>query len=482
MIASILLFSLKSVICSAVFAGYYMMALKNARMNSFNRVYLLAAALLSLLLPFARFEVHNIGPVAVAGFPLLHITAKGAEEVFTETAATNRFNWQAVLVTAYFTVSIVMILQLVIKSIWAYSLRRKGQSMTEEGFVLIKTDDPRAPFSFMNMLFWPTHMRQDSPEGQGILLHELAHIKQHHTLDKILMQIMLAACWLNPFNWLIKKELWLQHEFLADKDAVKDRDSETFARMLLYGVTHSSNRSIINPFFQSPVKRRLLMLTRPAGTYGFLRGFLSVPVLLMVTGLLAANTKESTVVSGSAKKIVMVLDAAHGGEDGGGKSIYGYVEKDLTLAVCKKLVSLSKEYNIEIITTRDGDAYPSLEERLRISNGTDAAIFISVHMKKSTDNDYELGVNPLSENYNKSILLASSIANKLKNQKIPVKVVDQGKAYIMRGNTHPALIMECGNLDDADNIALLKDDARAEILCRNILSGIVDYYSRAATK
>jgi len=252
MTASILTFSLKSMICSAVFVAYYMLALKNAQMNHFNRIYLLTAALLSLLLPFAGFELFHIGAVAaIPDFPLLHISAKGTDEALTNTGnAPRTFSWQTVLTIAYFTVTAMLVLKLAARFVWVYRLRRKGQAIKEDGFLFIKTSDPRAPFSFMNMLFWPVHMRQDHPEGKGILTHELAHIKQQHTLDKVFMELILAACWLNPLNWLIKKEIWLQHEFLADKSAIKDGNGETFARMLLYSVTDTANRSVLSPFFQ----------------------------------------------------------------------------------------------------------------------------------------------------------------------------------------------------------------------------------------
>lgn len=489
MIESILSFSLKSSMCSAIFAAYYMLALKNVQINGFNRTYLLAAALLSLLLPFARFEIFSAGPVAVPDFPVFDISAKGAEEVFINTgAAPGRFNWPLALTAAYFAVSVVMVVKLAAKFTWVYYLKTKGQRIKREGFLLIKTGDSRAPFSFMNMIFWPVHMRQDSTEGKRIFMHEMAHVKQYHTLDKIFMQLILAICWLNPFNWLIKKEVWLQHEFLADRYAIKDGDSETFARMLLYNITNPSGRTVISPFFQSPVKRRLLMLTQRGGnTYGFLRRFLSIPILFTTILLMSANTEKQANALRSPKKIVLVLDAAHGGKDVGGKSIYGHREKDITLAVCRKLVSLSGEYNIEIINTRSEDVYTTLQERLDISNSTRADIFLSVHVNKSTaadaaGNSYELGVNPQSRHYNKSILLASSIASKLKIQKLPAKVVDQGNVFVIRENRHPALLIECGNLDDAGNMALLRDEARTEILCRNILSGIVDYSTRLATE
>lgn len=487
MITSILSFSLKSMICSGIFMGYYLLVLKNAPANHFNRVYLLAAALLSLLLPFTSFDLFHIAPTSVPDIPLLDISGTGTAEAYTNVAATQHFNWQAVWASLYFAVASAMVLRLIAKFIWVYRLRSSGHNTIKEGFQLIKTDDPRAPFSFMHMLFWPTHMRHDSPEGNRILQHELAHIKQLHTVDKILMQLMLAACWLNPFNWLMRNELWLQHEFLADKQAIEDGDTETFAKMLLYSVTNTTNRSVISPFFQSPIKRRLLMLTRNGKSpFSLMRRFLAIPILFIAVLLMALDTDKSAVLR-SPEKIVLVLDAGHGGEDVGGKSIYGDMEKDITLSVCKKLTKLSSEYNIEIVPTRAGDTYPTLEERIKKGNSTDNAIFLSIHVNKNTTDDvrknnYELGINPKSKNYDKSRLLASSIANKLKDQNLTAEVVDLSKVYVIRESKHPALLMECGNLDDAENMALLKDETRTEALCRNILSGIVDYNTSLNTK
>lgn len=482
MIASILAFGLKSTLCSGLFTTYYLLALKNAQMHRFNRIYLLAAAALSLALPFVNLELSHIGPVAVSDFPLLQITGVGAQEAAAHTGPSDSFDWQAVLGQLYFALSAVMVLGLAMRSIQLYRIKANGQQEEREGFLLIRTDDPRAPFSFMNMLFLPGDLREDSPEGRSILMHEMAHIRERHTLDKLAMELMLAACWLNPFNWLIKKELWLQHEFLADKYAIKDGNGETFARMLLYSISNVSNRSVLSPFFQSPIKRRLFMLTHPCKSgNSFWRPVLSIPVLLTAVLLLAVNAKTSTALP-SPKKIVVVLDAAHGGNDAGGKSAYGYQEKDFTLALCKKLTVLSKEYNIEIIPTRTEDVCPSLQDRVQKSNSNNADVFLSVHINQSSavrDNTYQIGVNPKGKQYSRTMLLASSIAAKLKGQQLPVKVVDQSTSYLLRENKRPALLIECGNLDDADNIALLKDDARTETLCRNILSGIVDYNGRS---
>lgn len=478
---SILIFSLKSMACSAIFTGYYLLVLKKAPINNFNRFYLLAAAILSLVLPFARFGLGQVNPITVPDIPILSISGVGAEDAEPTASAGQIVDWSLLPVAAYFTITGIMLLNLALKSAWFYNLKRKGKQIKSDGFLLVETDDKRAPFSFMNMLFWPALMRHDNPESKGILLHELAHIRQYHTLDKMAIQLMLAFGWLNPFNWLIKRELWLQHEFLADRYAIGDRDGEAFAKMLLYGATEYHGRSLISPFFQSPVKRRLQMLTgAKACSNSILRRFMTVPVVLLAVVLLSANTSQPLAATPAKEKITIVLDAAHGGEDIGGKSIYGYEEKDITLAISKKLVALSAGYNIEIVTTRADDATATLQERVHISNSKDAAAFISLHVNKGASSNnrnagYELGVNPRSEYYDQSLLLASAIADKLKKQSLHPKVVDYGKAYVLRESRHPALLIECGSLDDAANMDLLHDEARTETLCRNILAGIAAY-------
>lgn len=487
MIASILGFSIKSMICSGIFGAYYVLALKNVQTNSFNRIYLLMAALLSVLLPFARLELFQISQDAVADFPLLQLSAKGAMAADTGAVGSGNVDWSAVLSTSYFTVSALMLAVLALSSARYLFMTGKERQELRDGVVLIRTDDPRAPFSFMNKLFWPAGLPLDSAEGRSVLMHELAHIRQYHTLDKMLMQLVLALCWLNPFNWFIKKELWLQHEFLADKYAIKDRDSESFARMLLYSVSGVSNSSILSPFFQSSIERRLLMLRQPAQhAYSRLRRFLSIPVLLLALALVSADSRQSADVVRAPKKISMLLDAAHGGNDAGGKSIYGYLEKDLTLTITRKLLALAEEYNIDFTTTRTGDVAASLEERLQLGQSSGAAAFISVHLRKGEANDgrgnsYELGLNPKSSNYNRSLLLGSAIAHRLKGQQLPAAVVDYSNAYVIRNNALPALLIEFGNLDDAENMARLNNDAQLETLCRNVLAGIVEYSARLET-
>jgi hypothetical protein len=175
-----------------------------------------------------------------------------------------------------------------------YKLKRKSAVLEMEGINLIYTNLEHAPFSFLNNLFWKESISMDSTYGQKIFKHELTHIHQKHTLDILFTQIVNAIFWMNPFNWLIQKELKAIHEFIADKEAIGNNDVEDFARLLLQA--HYGNH-FLNPthsFYYSSIKRRLIMLSTTHRTkFSYLRRVLVLPVSAMAIAALSVSTIES---------------------------------------------------------------------------------------------------------------------------------------------------------------------------------------------
>jgi hypothetical protein len=120
-----------------------------------------------------------------------------------------------------------------------------------DGFDFINTKEENAPFSFLNNLFWKETISLQDEGGQQIFKHEITHIQQKHTWDRIYCQVVASICWMNPMNWIIQKELMTIHEFIADEEAVGNENVEIFAKMLLQ--THYGNH-FLNPthhFFYS---------------------------------------------------------------------------------------------------------------------------------------------------------------------------------------------------------------------------------------
>lgn len=193
-------------------------------------------------------------------------------------------------------------------------------------------------------------------------------------------------------------------------------------------------------------------------------------VAMFVAMLFALSCKKSTELNRANRRMLVVLDAAHGGSDTGSKSDMGVLEKDLVLQACNKMAVIADNYNIDIIRTRIDDRDMSGDERLAIANRIDVDLFISVHIAKA-NNRYEMIVaheNPMPDDSRK---LVASIYSQLAAANIDTQYTEKG-VYVLKNNSHPAIAIECGNIDNPDHVAIMQDENR---LCKYILSGIVTY-------
>jgi hypothetical protein len=151
------------------------------------------------------------------------------------------------------------------------------------GFNLIETELDQAPFSFFDNLFWRKSIPMFDDTGTRIFLHELTHIRERHSYDKLFAQVMLCFFWMNPFYWLIQKELNVIHEFIADSKSIGDGDTESFAKMLLRSYNHGRHLNPSHSFFNSSIKRRIIMITTSRNAqYSYLRRVCALPIMLLV--------------------------------------------------------------------------------------------------------------------------------------------------------------------------------------------------------
>jgi hypothetical protein len=174
-----------------------------------------------------------------------------------------------------------------------FRLAHSMASRRMPGYTLIETDDPRAPFSFFHQLFWRRGADPEEPVNQKIFHHELAHIRGRHSWDGLFAQALCCIFWMNPFFWLLRRELAVVHEFIADAATGMEGDGEGFARMLLQSVNGGRFLEPAQGFFQSPVRRRLSMVVGGRGSrFSLWRKTLAAPVVLAVM-LMVSCSKEA---------------------------------------------------------------------------------------------------------------------------------------------------------------------------------------------
>jgi TonB-dependent SusC/RagA subfamily outer membrane receptor len=276
------IYFLRMLICSAILLAYYWLALRNERFHQWNRFYLLAAMLLSVIIPFFNIpiftrEEETTGVVYV-------LSALPWNSVHVSASETISWNWISFVKLIAIIVSAFLLLHLLVSVVRiVYMYRRHQHSSFREVNVVI-TEEQTAPFSFFKWLFWRSDIDPDSENGKRMLQHELTHISEKHSADKLFVELLLVAFWMNPFFWIMRRELFAIHEFLADQKAITKHDGAAFAAMILQAVHPSNAPALSNPFFSSQLKRRLVMITTShAPKYSYLRRVSGLALMIATT-------------------------------------------------------------------------------------------------------------------------------------------------------------------------------------------------------
>ncbi len=255
---------LKVIICSGILFGYYWFFLRNKIFHQYNRFYLLSAMLLSLLLPVLKINFWQPTASQNTAISVLQAVSTGDEYMSSMVIVADNDSWsmEQFYTWAYLFVSLLFLFVL-IRTLYRIMLLLKKYPVQEiEQVSFVNTEDASTPFSFFRYIFWNNNIDINTSTGRQIFKHEVAHVQEKHTYDKLFVNISLIFCWCNPFFWLYRKELNMIHEFIADRKAVEDSDTSAFAAMILQAAYPKQQFNLTNNFFYSPIKRRLIMLTK----------------------------------------------------------------------------------------------------------------------------------------------------------------------------------------------------------------------------
>lgn len=226
-------------------------------------------------------------------------------------------------------------------------------------------------------------------------------------------------------------------------------------------------------------------------TLAFLLGFASV--LLIFSGSTSASAETGGVVHNIPETVTVIIDAGHGGEDGGTQSSDGTLEKDINLQISLKLEKLLKlmGYNTVMVRSEDKLIYSGnpdttrarkvsdLNNRLEIAKAYPNAIFISVHQNFFTQSKYSGAQVFYSPNNENSKLLAESIQSSIVELIQPEngrKIKKSGSDIFLLDRIEiPAVMVECGFMSNPSESLLLKDEQYQKKTALSIADGINKY-------
>ncbi len=498
----LLIYIIKIIISSGLPYGYYCLFLRNKRFHHYNRFYLLLLSAVSILLPFINIPLHWLSgsDQHPAVFKTLQVVSfNNWEELATiNTVGNNWRHWltlQNGLYVLYTTGVATGLFMLTRSLVYISRIKNKYPFEIFNKTYFFQTSEKGAPFSFFRNIFWNEKIPLDTIGGQQIFRHELFHVNQRHSIDILFMELLCIIGWFNPFFHLIKKETRAIHEFLADEYAASSGNKFEYAELLLTYAIRQRTAGLTHPFFHHQIKRRIAMITKLdqlRRNSGYISRAMVLPLLLIIFCAFAVKlTRSNAAVQHSAADvpITIVVDAGHGGIDAGAKGASGIAEKDITLAITQKMFELAPQYNVKVVLTRNNDILPGnattiqegLHKRVEISEQAKPDAFISIHVntreEQTTSNSgFDAWVSGRKED-ERSKKLASTILGGLKNIYAVSDNIHQSPRgiWVLDNSNCPAVIIECGYIDNPADAAFITDKNNQEKIAKNILDAVVQF-------
>lgn len=232
-------------------------------------------------------------------------------------------------------------------------------------------------------------------------------------------------------------------------------------------------------------KKRIIFLT--------LAIFLPIGMFVLQTASNINTNKTVAIMATPVSSKTIIVDAGHGGEDGGAVSCNGVSEAEINLKIALKLQQLLEQSGSNVVLTRsDNNAIYDVDKktlrekknsdirnRVRIGNNSSADIFVSIHLNKIPENQYYGWQTFFKDGNEDGKRLANCIQNNLnetiqkENKRTPLKI---NNVYIIKHVEIPTVIVECGFLSNPEEERQLQHEEYQTKLAWGIYNGIMEFF------
>ena len=222
---------------------------------------------------------------------------------------------------------------------------------------------------------------------------------------------------------------------------------------------------------------------------------IAVLAVAMASVVIGQGSEYISVLSRQKTPPTVIIDAGHGGFDGGAVALDGTVEKDINLKIALTLRDFLRGSGFKVIMTRESDVSTDdvetdkisirkksdLKNRLELMRDNPEAVFVSIHLNKFTTsaaNGSQVfysakteGSESLGESIQKSIVRLLQPDNDRVNKRAT------SSTYLLYNATVPAVLVECGFLSNTAELKRLKDETYQSKMAFSVYCGIMDYFS-----
>lgn len=353
---------------SAIIAVFYMVYKLLLQRDTFfqsNRWFLLAGLLVALTIPMVVIPIYiEYTPIDTSNF-----TFENAAIAHPVNTGLELIDYAMITyglgVAFFFTRFIIQITSLAL-----VILKNKKEERAK--YTYVKTQTDLSPFSFFKWIVYNPEQFNET-ELEQIIAHEKVHANQYHSVDILLTHLACIALWFNPFIWLYNKYLKQNLEFIADNIAQSKFNSKNYQTTLLKTSVPTHQLALSNNFYNSLIKKRIIMLNKSRSIkINQLKYALVIPLLALF--LMSFNT-EDVYIDQASEKILQNDSTLNTTFKQNNIDTYHILDtfKDEDFKDMKKLFA-SKEYTLKISNLK------------RSQTGLITAISISIKNKTANAN------------------------------------------------------------------------------------------------
>ena len=258
----ILLYLLKVSISLSVVWLFYQLLLRRLTFYGLNRWYLLGYSVLSFFIPLI-----NIYPIlqdaGLVGEPYLiqFIPAVGGEGGVIAPEVHRGISGWTWLIGAIVLGALVLMVRLAIRGLSLYRLRKSARLIEGMSLKIYQVDASIIPFSFGHSIYINQHLHTEQ-QWSDIILHEYVHIRQRHTVDILLTELICMLNWYNPLSWLMRWSIRQNLEFIADQQVLGSGVDRKGYQYHLLTVLGEPRYRLANSFNFSSLKKRIVMMNK----------------------------------------------------------------------------------------------------------------------------------------------------------------------------------------------------------------------------
>ena len=296
---AISIYILKSAGLLSLFYLVYMLLLKNDTAFQLNRKFLILGILSAAIVPAAVFTKTIQVESQQLALDYFNISEGFTGNISTLQPEQLLNGWQIagiiyLLGLSFFLIRFGFQIMSLIKII------RNQPKLKETGITILYTDEKISPFSFFKYII--LNPKWHSPEELEIILqHEKIHAAQNHSADVLIANLTAAILWFNPLAWLYKESILQNLEFIADKETIaKNISRKQYQETLLKVCLANFQPALSNSFYQSFIKKRILMLHKKSTSNNLWKMTAAIPLVLAF--LLVFNVKTVAQVKTSEDK------------------------------------------------------------------------------------------------------------------------------------------------------------------------------------